>query len=120
MEWKKVSPDTMPPVGTAVHIAIRNGGKTLTSAFPAVWHNGKFMGVSRESDTAIALYGIDGEVTHWAPWPDPPKDSENGENLKHEIGEILNKYSRIGVSKMEIYQILKEKTDFAKFCAGVE
>lgn len=43
--------------------------------------------------------------------------SKMGESLKKELGLLLNKYDSMGVTAEEIYKILDEKTQFAKFCA---
>lgn len=48
---------------------------------------------------------------------DAEDKSELCEKLKKELGEMLNRYHRDGVSAEAIYETLKEKTAFAEFAA---
>lgn len=74
-EWIDITPETMPPKDTAIHAAIRKGGRTVVGMFPVVWRDGEFFGTTMSNDApgTIELHRVNGKVTHWMPWPEPPQ-----------------------------------------------
>lgn len=76
MDWIKVNPDTMPPVGTRVILSTKNpdGSKTTDVATYGGEKFGWLVLLPGFHSTTLEEEIEKFEITHWMPMPEPQED----------------------------------------------